>query len=577
MPESHPAIILMVGALVVALLRGTPQKVVLVALPIISFINLLHFAPDTNWIAVVPGLASLHWLRVDSLALVFGYLFHLAALVAVIYSLHHNDRTQHVTGLLYAASAIGLVFAGDLITVFIFWELLAITSVFQVWANKDNPRARGAGLRYLLMHVSSGLLMLAGAALHWRAGFGLEFTSMVDPATHAPVSAGAWLILIAIGIKCGFPLLHNWLIDAYPESTPSGTLFLCCFTTKAAVYALARGFEGTEALILIGTIMTAFPIFYAVIENDLRRVLSYSMINQIGFMVVGVGVGGALGVNGAVAHAFNDVFFKGLLFMSMGAVMLRTGTCKGTDLGCMYKSMPWTTGLCLVGAASISAVPLFSGFISKALIVQAVIDYAANVPAYAWVWIVLMFASAGVVEHAGIKIPFFGFFGHDSGRRVKEAPLNMRVAMAIAAAVCIFNGCYPTFLYSLLPYTMDYWPYDVAHVIGQFQLLCFASLAVFVLMYTKIYPPEVRSVNLDSDIVTRKAIPLVWRSAFLPFFGLLKSLRDRAAGVPRWCWLEINSRTGIGGLLQSWQVSGTVVVIALILLVFLLLDFARAL
>ncbi len=305
---------------------------------------------------------------------------------------------------------------------------------------------------------------------------------------------------MSFGIKAAFPLLHNWLQDAYPEATVSGTVILSSFTTKLAIYALARGYAGTEILVPIGATMTAFPIFYAVIENDLRRVLAYSLNNQLGFMVVGIGIGTELAINGAAAHAFCHIIYKSLLFMSMGAVLYRTGTIKGSELGGLYRTMPWTTGFCIVGAASISAFPLFSGFVSKSLIISA-----AMKEGYFWTWMVLLFASAGVFHHSGIKIPFFAFFAHDSGLRPKEAPINMLIAMAIAAALCIGIGVFPEPLYAILPYQVDYHAYSVEHVVTQLQLLIFSALAFTVLMRTGIYPPELRSTNLDTDWLWRGA------------------------------------------------------------------------
>jgi multicomponent Na+:H+ antiporter subunit D len=280
---------------------------------------------------------------------------------------------------------------------------------------------------------------------------------------------------------------------------------LSAFTTKLAVYTLARGFPGVELLVWIGVIMTIFPIFYAVIENDLRRVLAYSMINQLGFMVVGVGIGGSLGINGASAHAVADMVFKGLLFMAMGAVLLRTGTVNGSDLGGLYKSMPQTTVLCIVGAASISAFPLFSGFATKSLIMEAVGQEHRTA-----IWLLLLFASAGVFHHAGIKIPYFAFFAHDRGYRVAEAPLNMRVAMTMAAVICIGIGVVPGVLYGILPQAMDYAPYTTPHVVNQLQLLLLAAMAFTVLIRTGLYPPEVRSVNLDADVMYRRLLPSAW-------------------------------------------------------------------
>ncbi|MBZ0147654.1 MAG: Na(+)/H(+) antiporter subunit D, partial [Pseudorhodoplanes sp.] len=436
---------------------------------------------------------SLVTLRVDKLSLLFGYVFLLATFLGGVYALHVRDTVQQASGLVYAGSAIGAVFAGDLVTLFIFWEGIAIASVFLIWAAR-NERAYRAGMRYLVIHVGSGVLLLAGVLIHYRQTGSLAFGAL------GLGSPGSALIFLAFGIKCAFPFLHNWLQDAYPESTVSGTVLLSSFTTKVAVYALARGFAGTEILVPIGAAMTAFPIFYAVIENDLRRVLAYSLNNQLGFMVVGIGIGTELALNGAVAHAFADILFKALLFMSMGAVLFRVGTAKGSELGGLYKSMPWTTGFCIVGAASISAFPLFSGFVTKSMVIAAAMDKG-----YFWTWIILLFASAGVFHHAGIKIPYFAFFGHDSGKRCAEAPTHMLAAMAIAAVFCIGIGSFPTLLYSILPFQAEFHPYSLDHVVGQVQLLFLSALAFTLLMRTGIYPPELRSTNLDFDWFYRRA------------------------------------------------------------------------
>ena len=227
---------------------------------------------------------SLVTLRVDSLSLLFGYIFLIAAFLGGLYALHVRDTAQHSAGLIYAGSALGAVFAGDLVTLFFFWEGIAVASVFLIWASRTESAYR-AGMRYIVIQVGSGVLLLAGILIHYKHTGSLSFGAI------GLASPGGLLILLAFGIKCAFPLLHNWLPDAYPEATVSGTVLLSSFTTKVAVYALARGFAGTEILVPIGAAMTAFPIFYAVIENDLRRVLAYSLNNQLGFMVVGIGIG----------------------------------------------------------------------------------------------------------------------------------------------------------------------------------------------------------------------------------------------------------------------------------------------
>jgi multicomponent Na+:H+ antiporter subunit D len=489
--DLSPAWILILGALPVPLLPRRVRSAWLLALPILAFAQLVSLPDGLMGQLELFGL-QLTTARVDGLSRFFGYAFLVAALLGAIYALHLEDRLQHVAGLVYAGAALGAVFAGDLLTLFFFWETISIASVFLIWAART-PRAYRAGMRYLAVQIGSGLLLLLGLLLHYRATGSLAFEHI------GLESPGGPLIFFAFGIKCAFPLLHNWLQDAYPESTVTGTVLLSAFTTKVAIYALARGFAGTELLVPIGAVMTAFPIFYAVIENDLRRVLAYSLNNQLGFMVVGIGIGTELALNGAVAHAFADIVFKALLFMSMGAVLFRAGTVKGSELGGLYKSMPWTTGFCMIGAASISAFPLFSGFVTKSMVIAAAMEQDRL-----WLWLVLLFASAGVFHHAGIKIPYFAFFAHDSGKRCKEAPLNMLIAMALAAALCIAIGSGPVIFYDLLPFRAEFRPYTPDHVSAQLQLLFWSALAFTLLMRTGIYPPELLSTNLDFDWFYRR-------------------------------------------------------------------------
>ncbi len=498
MTELAPFVIFYAAAAIAAVSPSIVRAGLLVLVPMVS--GLLLFNTDLGSYAAYQVFAYQgEMYRLDELSRLFGYLFHIAAFIGGIYSLHERDRAQQIAVLVYAGSALGAVMAGDLISLFIFWEISAVSSVVLIWARRTD-RSYHAGMRYLVVQVTSGMLLLIGCVM--LIGDRGGDTTFAFIGADSPAGL---LILFALGVKAGFPLLHNWLTDAYPEATPTGTVFLSAFTTKVAIYALARGFPGTEALVYVGMTMTAFPIFYAVIANDLRRVLGYSMINQLGFMVCGIGIGTELAVNGAVAHAFNDVIFKGLLFMAMGSVLHMTGRMNGSDLGGLYRSMPITTVLCIVGAASISAFPLFSGFVSKSMVMSA-----ALTEGYLGVWLVLLFASAGVFHHAGIKIPYFAFFAHDSGIRTTEPPLNMLAAMGISATLCIAIGCFPQYLYALLPYDTGYWPFDATHMIAQTQILFFSALAFIWLQLKGLYPPELRSVNLDSEWFYRRAGPKVW-------------------------------------------------------------------
>ncbi len=563
MAEMIPvAFLFFAAALVLPALPMLVRSILLLGVPVLSGLIAWSLPEGMLWQVGFFGL-ELELMRVDPLSRIFALIFSLAAFLGNLYAWHVRDTVQQAAALIYAGSAIGAVFAGDLITLFFYWEGTAIASVFLIWARRTEG-AYHTGMRYLVIQIGSGVLLLVGAVL-WHAETGtIAFDRMTlgSPATY--------FIFFSFGIKCAFPLLHNWLQDSYPAATVTGTVILSAFTTKLAVYALARGFAGTEILIYIGAAMTLFPIFYAVIENDLRRVLAYSLNNQLGFMVVGVGIGTELALNGTAAHAFAHILYKALLFMSVGAVLFRTGTAKGSELGGLYKTMPLTMIFCVVGAASISAFPLFSGFVTKSLILSASVKEHYNI-----IWAILLFASAGVFHHSGIKIPYFTFFAHDSGLRPKEAPTHMLLAMGITAFLCVAIGVYPAPLYALLPYEVQYESYTTTHVITQLQLLFFSALAFTVLMRTGIYPPELKSVNLDSDWTYRKAVPSVIRvlAAFVAhvYDVILTFLSNRINNTIR----RLHRSHGPEGrMARNWPTGSMVLSIALLLGATLLVNFA---
>ena len=521
--EFSPAWPIIIGGLISALIpNNNVRKGLALLAPVLAGLCWYNLELGTFGVVEFGGF-TLETLRFDAYSRIWSLIFIIAAFLNGLYGLHEKDRVTDAAGLIYAGGALGAVFAGDLMTLFLFWELTAISSVFLIWSAR-NKAATKAGLRYLAIHVLSGVLLLTGAVIHAgeTGSWAFEHIGLDSP--------GGFLILIAFGIKAAFPFLHNWLQDAYPKATVVGTVILSAFTTKMAIYALARGFAGEDSLIYIGAIMTIFPVFFAVVENDLRKVLSYSLNNQLGFMVVAIGIGSELALNGAAAHAFVHIIYKGLLFMSMGAVLHRVGTVKASELGGLFKSMPATAFFCLIGSASISAFPLFSGFVAKAMILAAVAQEGHWV-----VWLMLVFASAGVLEHSGIKIPYFAFFGHDSGRRVREAPVNMLMAMGLGALMCVYLGINYGKLYDLLPYqNAIYQPYTFDHVVGQMQLLLGAIFAFAFLLKVGAYPAEKRSVNLDFDWVYRR-------------FG---------DGLARWSWLMLDRLSASMGNVWGRLMSG---------------------
>ncbi|MBY5920770.1 Na(+)/H(+) antiporter subunit D [Ferrimonas balearica] len=560
MTDLPPPLLFFFGALLVATARPGAGRWIALLVPLISALMVWNQPLGSHASLSLMG-QTLEFYRLDSLSRVFALVFHLAAFIALLFAFHLKSTLEWVAGLLYAGCAIGAVLAGDLLSLFLFWEGMALSSVWLVWAG-GTERAYSAGLRYLMVQVVSGLFLLVGALLHLKSEGSLRFEAM----TLSDLST--WLLFLGFGIKCVFPMLHSWLVDAYPEATPTGTVFLSAFTTKVALYALARGFPGTELLVYIGAAMACFPIFYAVIENDLRRVLAYSLINQVGFMVVGVGLGSELAMNGAVSHAVNDILFKGLLFMSMGAVLMMTGRIEGSRLGGLYKTMPKTTILCIVGAASISAFPLFSGFVSKSMVMSA-----ALIEGHPVVWLLLLFASAGVFHHAGIKIPYFAFFAHDRGLKAADPPNNMLLAMLVAALFCVGAGLFPQYLYALLPYDTGYWPYDATHVLAQTQLLFFSALAFVWLNRQGLYPPELPSVNLDADWLYRGVGYRLVSGAWHGFWAWLSSLQSR---MQRWgrAVTHYLATHVPEGTLGGTPLSGAMVIwVAVILAGYLLLSF----
>ncbi len=577
---TNPGLVLIIAGLLAALIpvRQVRQALAIGA-PILGLVLLMQAPLGENLATVRMVGLDLILFRVDSLSYVFGLAFLIAALINAIYALHDDDRAHDSSALIYSGAAIAACFAGDLMTIFIFWEITAISSVVLI-LRSGTRAAYGAAMRYLAIQVLSGVLLLDGAAYYFNNNGG----SMMVPTTIGQgislSDPGAIFLFLAFGIKAAFPLLHNWLQDSYPKATVTGAVVLSAFTTKLAVYALARFFPGEGALIWIGAIMTVFPVFFAVIENDLRRVLSYSLNNQVGFMVCAIGIGTPLALNGAAAHAFVHIIYKGLLFMSIGAVLYRTGTAKASELGGLFRSMPMTAVFCLIGAASISAFPLFSGFVAKSLTMSAVAEQGMFV-----IWGMLLFASAGVLEHSGIKIPYFAFFGHDSGKRVKEAPFNMLLAMGLAAFLCIFIGL-PGFLpgfgyewlYAKLPFpgeAMAYQAFTASHLLTQMQLLILAMFAFIFLKRIGAYPAEKRGVILDFDWTYRKVgydtakwANAVWNKAGPAMSGafgkVFSAVYDRieAASSPQG---EL-SRGGINRSMAIWTaiVLGIVLVVTLI-------------
>jgi multicomponent Na+:H+ antiporter subunit D len=483
----HPALLFIVGALPIPFLKGSIRKAYLVLIPALAILAVLTMQPGSYGAGHFIGQDILI-AKVDRLSIVFATVFTIMALIGMIYALHLTSAGQHVAAFVYVGSALGVVFAGDYLTLFVFWEGMAFASAYLVFAERS-PQAIRAGFRYLMVHVTGGVVLLGGIIAHGFAAGSLLF----GPIEWGP---GAYLILAGFMLNAAVPPLNAWLTDAYPEATVTGAVFMSAFTTKTAVYVLARAFPGTELLVWLGTVMALYGVVYAVLENDCRRLLAYHIVSQVGYMVAGIGIGTEMAVNGAASHAFAHILYKGLLFMGAGAVIHVTGRRKLTELGGLYKAMPLTVALYMVGAFAISAFPFFSGFVTKSMVIAA-----AGQDHRALVVLALTMASSGTFLHTGLKLPYYMFFGADRKIEAREPPSNMLVAMGIAAALCIGIGVFPQPLYAMLPYPVDFEPYTGVHITESLGILMFTALGF--VMFLRALDPE-NTISIDTDWFYRK-------------------------------------------------------------------------
>ncbi|HET6604223.1 MAG TPA: Na(+)/H(+) antiporter subunit D [Xanthomonadaceae bacterium] len=557
MPELPipPALIMIVGAALIALARPSLRGALVLLTPLVTLWAIWQLEDGVRLTAQFLGY-QVELVEVSKVRRLFATIFAIMAFAGGLFAFRQARWWELSAATAYAAGAIGVAFAGDLITLFVYWEFMALFSTVVVWSG-GTPAARRAGIRYGIIHLLGGIVLMIGIE-----SVALE-TGSIDVRALAVDSFATWMLLAGVLLNAAAPPLSAWLADAYPESSPGGMVTLSAFTTKAAVLALILLFPGAQVLIWIGLYMIFYGIIYALLENDMRRILAYSIVNQVGFMVCGVGIGTEMAINGAAAHAFAHIIYKALLLMSAGAVLYQTGRRKCSELGGLFQSMPLTAVCGIVGALAISSFPFTSGFVTKSLIGQAAADGHM-----ATVWFLLSAASAGVFLHAGIKFPWFVFFQKDSGLRPPDPPWNMRAAMVLFAVACIVLGVFPGLLYPLLPYAVDYQPYTADHLIAQFQLLLFAGLAFFLLLPMM---QRTLTISLDTDWFYRRALPALWgvlERVFRWLQRVLAALRDGPGQRMVQRLLEPHGPEGI--LARDWPTGSMLLWVTMMLVVLLL-------
>lgn len=487
-----PALPMLLAAALVPVLPLGARRIVCLLAPAVGFVGLQLLPEGQSWQASFLGF-PLVFARVDALSRIFGLVFLAVAAAANLYGWHRTDRTEQAMGLLYAGGGLAVVFAGDVLTMLIAWEVMAVSSTFLVFAPRGEASLR-AGQRYLMVHLAAGGALLLGVLLV------IQTTGTAEFGRLAGLGLGSSLVLFAMCINAAVPPLHAWLPDAYPRASVSGSVFLSAFTTKAAIYCLIRGFAGSELLVWGGAIMALYGVVFAVIENNIRRLLAYHIVSQVGYMVCAVGIGTPLALNGAAAHAFCHILYKGLLFMGAGAVLYATGRDKLSELGGLARTMPVTLTLYMIGALSISGAPLFNGFVSKSVVVSAAAEDGRGV-----VVLLLYLASVGTFLSVALKLPYFAWLGDPVPGRMRstEAPPHMQWAMGVLAVLCILLGILPGWLYARLPFPpLDYHPYTSAHVFESLLVMAFTGLAFWQLR-ERLRPHA--GLNVDTDWFYRRA------------------------------------------------------------------------
>lgn len=496
----HPALILIVGAVLLPLIKDPFRKPYLFLVPLLTFIDVIYLSQNPGTYGMFNnfmGNWTLTFGRVDDLSIVFAFIMSLMAIIGTIYGLHVDNEWHHIAAWFYVAGSLGVILCGDYLVLFLFWEIMAFASTFLVWFNKEEG-SLAAGYRYLLVHTVGGLILLMGFVLRYQATGDLSFTHMDEN----NMQLYSWLIMIGLMLNAAVPPLHSWLPDAYSKATVAGAVFMCAFTTKTAIYTLARACAGFDILIVLGVIMAILGIIYAILENDIRRLLGWEIVSQVGYMVAGVGIGTALAINGTAAHAFAHILYKGLLFMAAGSIIYSTGKSKFTELGGLYKKMPLTLLFMIIGGMSVSAFPFLSGFVSKSMIISASFEEHMLLTAF-----LLTMVSAGTFLVAGLRLPYLIFFGEsrcseETISRAEDPPWNMTMAMGIAAFFCLIVGCYLPFLYDMLPNKeITYHPYTTYHFGETLQILAFTAFGFF---YFKDKIGARATISFDLDWFYRK-------------------------------------------------------------------------
>jgi multicomponent Na+:H+ antiporter subunit D len=513
--------------------------------------------------------------NVDGFSTLMGLIFGFIAAAAVVYSYYSDaDSIQTAFALSYVAASLGAVFGGDWLSLVFFWELMAVTSTLLVWYY--GGRAVRAGFRYALLHGVGGTLLLGAVVWHYVA-VGSFLFSAAEAGMAGPVAPV--LAAVGIGVNVGFIGLHAWLPDTYPRPHVAASVFLCVFTTKTGVYGMYRAFpEGNVAIAYMGGLMAVFGATFALFQNDMRRLLSYHIQSQVGYMVAGVGIGTALGQAGAMAHVFNHILYKGLLFMTAGVVIYRTGTESLKKLGGLGREMPITAVSFAVAALSIAGFPGFNGFVSKGIVISAshyeFVKGPLAVGDFYTLELLLLIGGVGTFL-SFIKFGYYAFLHGEYDGSVADANRGQAVAMVGVAALCVFYGIVDGALFSILPFdvTSDaavghvYETYTVDHVV-EGVALALIGLVGFVLIKKPLSKvgrvPDVDSLYNPAALYGTRALVVGVTELYAAVDRVAVGLAERSTAVAARPRAAITGATGKEPATLRAGISTSIVLVALV-------------
>lgn len=398
-------------------------------------------------------------LAIDGLNMLIAVIASTVALLVAIFSVAYLERdtardSYYVLLLLVTAGTLGITLTGDLFNFYVFFEIMSISS-YALIAFRRGAHAIEAGVKYLVVGSFGSTLILLGITLLYGSIGSLTMADLASKISLARAGTSGFPTLLVIilvlfvtglGIKIAMVPFHAWLPDAYQAAPSSISALLSGATTVAGVYVMLRvvyvmfGALGIGIMFaILGLVTMVLGALMAIVQDDLKRLLAYSGVSQIGYVLLGIGIGTATGIQGGLFHLLNYAIFEVMLFMCAGAIAYRAGTTKLSELGGLGRGMPVTAAIFTIGALAISGVPPFNGFASKWII------YVAGVQAGQPIFTVIAVLMSALTLAYFLKVVSTIFLGPQptGPPKVKEAPMMMLFPMFVLVVLCVMFGVLP--------------------------------------------------------------------------------------------------------------------------------------